>query len=70
MFKEDSVWEAVIGQGNNSALRIIIAEWRTPEGDGRMAKLGFECGSLTIECMDKELPRYHVKFFHAVGKFV
>ena len=69
-FKEDSGWEAVTGQGNDSALRIIAAEWRMPEGDRRMVKLGFECGSLTIECMDKESPRYHVKFFYTVGKFV
>ena len=57
-FKEDSVWEAVTGQGNDSAWRIIATEWRMPEGDGIMAKLGFECGPLTIECMDKDFPRY------------
>ena len=61
--RRNSIWEAVTGQGNDSPLRIIVVEWRMPEGDGRMAKLGFECGSLTIECMDKEWPRYHVNFY-------
>ena len=23
-----------------------------------MVRLGFECGPLTIECLDKDLPRY------------
>ena len=50
--------EAVTVQGKDSARRKYLAEWRMPEGDGRMAKLGFECGPLSIECMDKDLPHY------------
>ena len=40
----------------------IAAEQRLPEGKGRVMDLGFDCGLLTIKCMDQEVPRYHAYF--------
>ena len=60
--KRNNDGEAVTKQGNDSALRKIAVEQRLPKGKGRMTELGFHCGLLTIECMDQEVPRYHVDF--------
>ena len=68
--KRNNDGEAVTKQGNDSALRKITAERRMPEGKGIMTELGFDCGLLTIECMDQEVPRYHVKFLYDSGNFV
>ena len=62
--------EAVTQQGNDSALRKIVAKQRMPEGKGRMTELGFDCGFLTIECMDQEVPCYHVNFYTIRVTFV
>ena len=45
----------------------ITAERQEPEGEGENDELGFVVALLTMQYMDKIMPRTSFKFLHAVG---